>query len=377
MKLFKTLMSSWFFRIAVVIAMSPGVVFLYLKLSGHLDPGPVTAMRRNGVSLGGYASHAEFEQECKHCHAPIHCITDHKCQNCHHEIAKQRMVGDGLHALLPGTNKCQTCHVEHQGRDAVITEVKLQNVDHAALTGYSLAVHKAHPGGEAFVCEDCHVGGLFASSVVNCVDCHTAADEALVTDHVGRFGGDCLQCHDGHDRMLAFDHQEIFGLEGAHAEAACEGCHQDHVFAGMTRTCESCHGEPDHHAGQFGTDCARCHSVAAWSPAQLTQHTFNLSHADEDEIPCATCHVTTYAEHTCYGCHEHDPESVTAYHKEHEVTEIQGVVDAQGAVNLEACANCHATGDPDELARLRDLRAEGGLPAHLPGIPTVTQSEGE
>jgi len=340
MDLIKRLASSWLVRIGVAIALTPAVAFLYLKLSGHLDPGPVSAMSKMGVMREGYASHADFEKECKHCHAPVHCITANRCQTCHMEIAKQITDADGLHARLPGTDKCQTCHVEHQGREAVITDFPLGNVDHLALTGFSLELHQTNLDGEEMVCHDCHQEGTYAAIGVDCAACHSAENGALASDHAGRFGGDCVECHDGADRMLTFAHETHFTLEGAHADTDCEACHADHVFAGRAQDCSACHDGPAHHAGQFGLDCARCHTAIAWTPAELRHHTFDLNHQSDGPIDCVTCHVDTYVVYACDGCHEHNMEVTVEQHTDEE------------AADLRACVECHPTGTQEEIAHL-------------------------
>jgi len=334
----------WPVRIAMVLGLAAGSTFLFLKSTGQLFPGPVSAMAPRGEMLGGYASHAEFEQECKHCHVPIHCLSASRCQGCHLEVARELMESDGLHARLPGTDRCHTCHTEHQGREAEVTEVPLTNIDHAALTGFSLERHATGADGAPVSCEDCHPGRGYAVEDLNCVGCHREDDSESpgLAGHEERFGNDCLLCHDGTDRMVPFDHELVYALEGAHAAATCEACHQERVFAGLAQDCASCHAQPGHHEGVFGADCARCHTTMAWRPAALTEHAFDLNHTSaEGALACATCHVTTYAEHRCDGCHEHAPALVAAQHE------------PTGITDTEACATCHRTGRPEEIAELR------------------------
>ncbi len=108
---------------------------LYGHFHKYTFPGPLSAAQAaepiatETHQKGGFSSHAEFEQECGHCHAPLHCVTDTKCQDCHMEIAEQRGTTTGLHSRLPGVNECQTCHTEHQGRDASITEFAFHNIE--------------------------------------------------------------------------------------------------------------------------------------------------------------------------------------------------------------------------------------------------------
>jgi mono/diheme cytochrome c family protein len=113
--------------------------------------------------------------------------------------------------------------------------------------------------------------------------------------------------------------------------------------------CRACHEEPTIHADRFGLNCARCHGMQAWKPALLTKHTFDLNHGGGGPLACQTCHVETYAGNTCYGCHDHQPVDMEAFHVEAGVPEFQD------------CATCHPTGAPGEAGEL--LGAAGLLPA--------------
>ncbi len=117
---------------------------------------------------------------------------------------------------------------------------------------------------------------------------------------------------------------------------------------GDPHECRACHEEPAIHAERFGLNCARCHSLQAWKPALLTQHTFDLTHGGGDLLSCGTCHVATYTERTCYNCHDHQPAEMEAFHLE------------AGVTALADCATCHPTGAPGEAEQ---LGAAGVLPA--------------
>lgn len=120
--------------------------------------------------------------------------------------------------------------------------------------------------------------------------------------------------------------------------------------------CSACHEQPEVHINQFGLDCARCHSLEAWTPALLTRHTFALDHGGEGQVTCETCHVDTYAENSCYTCHDHQPDDMLAIHE------------AEAIFELDDCIACHPTGAPGE--------AQQGIQTHLPDLtlPTVVQS---
>jgi len=67
-----------------------------------LFPGHLTANAHKNEEIQGFVSHAEFEQDCGHCHGPIHCVEDRRCQDCHYEVAQDRANSTGLHGRLPG-----------------------------------------------------------------------------------------------------------------------------------------------------------------------------------------------------------------------------------------------------------------------------------
>jgi len=133
--------------------------------------------------------------------------------------------------------------------------------------------------------------------------------------------------------------------------------------------CRACHEEPALHAEQFGLNCSRCHTLDAWVPAQLTRHTFYLDHGDEGNVACETCHTTTYAANSCYGCHDHQPADMQAAHAQEEIYDFDN------------CAECHPTGVADEAARLgyglsgrafwgqSPEAGEPGLGGEIPALP--------
>ena len=189
----------------------------YLKfthqLSPYLMPGKVSAQSM-GNPIEGYHSHAEFELECLHCHEPIHCLSPSKCQSCHMDVAKQKAEVEGVHGILPGTDRCQTCHPEHRGREATLTNVPIINIDHEMVTGFSLEHHEVDYDGNPLTCESCHNEDRFAATDMECLECHEQGDYAFLDSHSVRFGGECLVCHDGVDRMRDFDHNAVFVRPG-------------------------------------------------------------------------------------------------------------------------------------------------------------------
>lgn len=107
--------------------------------------------------------------------------------------------------------------------------------------------------------------------------------------------------------------------------------------------CAACHEEPEMHLGRFGLNCARCHSAMAWTPAVLTRHNFLIDHGSESNLPCETCHNENYYTHSCYTCHDHEPEQMEQVHRVEE-----------GIDEYNDCIECHPSGEPDEARRIMD-----------------------
>lgn len=357
----KKFLRSRFFRISFVAGVVAMGALVYLHFAGYLgpylNPGPISASAGSGKVIDGFHSHAEFERECLHCHEPVHCLTASRCQECHLDVAEQRANAEGLHGLLPGTDRCRTCHQEHKGRETELTNVPLVNFNHELVTGFSLEHHQTDFAGNPMTCDSCHqdkqatgkVAGAalttISATAMDCNECHTEYDALFVSSHSDRFGGECLICHDGVDRMRDFDHTTVFVREGKHAELTCEDCHTERVFVGMSGYCASCHEEPDVHAGHFGTDCARCHISNGWHPAQLTQHTFSLNHGDEGQLECTSCHVTNYTTYACETCHT-EGDMHTAHVAENVITASDSLAAGQ-------CSECHPTGKAGEADAAR------------------------
>jgi hypothetical protein len=314
--------------------------YTLLKGGGLFSPGPLTAASRRGIPLEGYGSHAKFEDHCSLCHQPWVGVDSTRCAACHTDVRAQIASGSGLHSYLENPDVCTHCHSEHQGRAANIAAAALPDFPHQQV-GFSLVHHQLHAEGQPFACADCHSISDYGFDQALCENCHTELDAAYMTRHVIDMSRDCLACHDGSGRMAGFDHTTVFPLEGAHVDLECRDCHGDGVYRGLPPDCVACHDEPDVHLGQFGTDCAACHTSQAWTPARLLQHAFPLDHGSPSEVDCQVCHPTNYVTYTCYDCHEHDQPEVEREHLE------------EGIHDLENCVECHPTGREEEDERAR------------------------
>lgn len=320
--------------IAIVVGLAAAV---FVSGGAVFSPGPLTALATNGEPLNGFASHAGFENDCNQCHTPFRGVEAARCENCHANVADQRATGNGLHGGIPVEDvaRCEACHSDHKGRDFNSAAVTLTNFDHA-VAGFALTTHQQLYDGADFACQSCHTGQGFAFAEQTCTECHAQADAKFMAEHVQSFGENCLGCHDGTGNLANFDHS-AFPLEGKHASVECKACHINKVFKGTSSECVACHAEPEMHVGLFGTDCAACHTANAWSPARFDRpHTFPLDHGEQGLLACATCHVATLSEFTCYQCHEQA--EMIGKHSE------EGIPGSR----LENCVECHATGQKEE-----------------------------
>lgn len=277
-------------------------------------------------------------------HSEVNCAACHldgqmqgisqTCEDCHSEPA----IHAGLFA-----SECASCHSPLGWHPA---QLDGQPFDHTAMTAFSLNMHERDYSGNEMSCQSCHLSIISeAVSMQVCSDCHAQADQAFMFEHQEQFGANCLDCHDGVDRLSGFMHEQVFILDGKHAEVECQACHVDSTgaprFQNTPAECYQCHAEPQVHAGVFGLECQTCHTSEAWSPARLTTHSFPLEHgfAEENREPdCQTCHPTTYIAYTCYSCHEHQPQDIEEEHDEEGISRLE----------LPDCVACHLSGEVED-----------------------------
>ncbi len=272
--------------------------------------GPTFDHNRVAFALAG--GHAPLA--CASCHTGAGTIaelqaTPQDCFSCHQK--------DDAHGGQFGQD-CGACHTPADWKQATF--------DHAKTAFPLVGAHVQ------VACAQCHVNNVFKGTPTQCVACH-AKDDA----HNGQFGQDCGACHTADSwQQATFDHSKTaFPLTGAHVQVACAQCHVNNTFQGTPTQCSACHDDPAYHAGLFGTDCASCHTTAAWSPAQFNQsHPFPIDHGTRAAAnTCQTCHPDTLQTYTCYGgCHVHQEAEIVARHAR------------EGINNVDNCARCHAGG---------------------------------
>lgn len=227
------------------------------------SPGALRAGDSTRVTLGGVESHAQLSQSCGSCHAAPGSgeTMGARCLACHTDIVRDMKDSTSVHGALSDAAACMTCHTEHRGAQASLTQMDGSAGAHATL-GFPL--DGAHAKAS---CASCHQGGVkggrFAKAPTTCVGCHERDDK-----HEGGFGPDCASCHTTTTwRGATFSH-DVFPLDhGGEGTIACATCHTDGTNY-KQYTCMGCHEHSParierQHRGEVNTsnlsDCLRCH----------------------------------------------------------------------------------------------------------------------
>jgi hypothetical protein len=130
--------------IGMTILIFLGLGFSFIKDgSAMFSPGDLTAQGLAGVALGGFTSHADFENECKYCHAPLETSQADLCIRCHTSVMEQIVAQAGTHFGLENIQECRACHPDHKGRDFDPSAAAFTFFDHAQ-TGFSLIWHQVN-----------------------------------------------------------------------------------------------------------------------------------------------------------------------------------------------------------------------------------------
>jgi hypothetical protein len=279
---------------------------------------------------------------CLECHEPKRATTPVRCLVCHKPLGARIAAQRGYHGRDPGrSTECASCHPEHGGRGASLVRWPdgRERFDHD-LTGYVLT-----GGHRTLECRSCH-----APSLIRAADVRAAKDLKLQSTHLG-LSARCADCHGDIHRGqfaaqlqkadcslchttegwagVAVDHAKTrFPLSGKHAVVACERCHFSENDAGRRvargtalsfvrftpvphQACIDCHA--DVHKGQYGADCARCHSTVGWASIAMgafdhdkTRYPLRGRHRG---VECAKCHKTgdfkkRIAFAQCTDCHQ-------------------------------------------------------------------------
>lgn len=369
-------------------------------------PGPISAVHARVHEL-------TTPDGCATCHTDDGLAPG--CLGCHQEIQAQLRDESGYHSSVmdPKAPTCEGCHSEHLGEGFPLTS--------ELSWGAQVSAAYRHPHTEFALegrhlelqCEECHVSyrdepfrmerfpdlirdRSFLGLDQACGQCHD-------DPHAGGLAQECGVCHgqDGFHPVTSFDHADHFALDGGHAEATCDQCHQfPHARAGEPvaakafpfpfdqprgTECVECHDTP--HRVAFEADCEACHPGSDGHWLSATERMTAEHHAEvgfaldgpHADVSCQSCHPSHLSfdqrhpdpngpdyrrhEETCDGCHDdvHEGQFEDRYgacldcHQAHRFEPTTFGHDAHGrafpllgAHRGVACSQCH-TGEPTQF----------------------------
>lgn len=349
---------------------------------------------------------------CEACHGPLPGMPRRfkglafgRCSDCHYDAHLGQLTdapagGAARRATASPEDDCVRCHLVEG-----FLPVKFELEDHEK-TRYPLAGgHLAAP------CAGCHPKNeellravdprlleliarrrrpkLFSTAVLRlatsgrCEDCHADEHDGQLAPRSGAAAESldgriaargCEACHRVESfALLRFDHatDTSYPLVGAHARAACSGCHVPNAggaiqYRGVDEACGTCHtdvhfGQLTGPGGQVG--CEACHDTERFTPTRFdhqdprfTRFRLDGKHLD---VKCEVCHFEVDAgggekarryrplPGTCLGCHvdPHDGamakyERIAAAREEHPGA---GAARPDGDPVETRCEQCHET----------------------------------
>lgn len=312
-----------------------------------------------------YANNARYEVpgiECIDCHRSDYMATTNPnhvlsgipvdCMHCH-SVSAFEWSGKGFnHSFFPladahSTPLCSDCHLTNQYSEAnpdcaschLEEFTASMNPEHAR-AGFSTDCSECHTlkpgwtpatynhdyfpltlGHKGPSCSDCHSGGVYQGTSIDCYSCHEQDYIASrEPDHAGSgFPVNCMDCHTTNPGWspASFDHT-FFPLTLGHSAALCLDCHKGGNFSTVSPDCYSCHEQdylsttdPNHSASGFSHTCTDCHSTQpGWTPVTLDHSFFPLT-MGHSGVSCNDCHKGNYSTLSpdCFSCHKPDYES--------------------------------------------------------------------
>ncbi len=268
------------------------VLTLFLWETERTLPPPISAVHAQERGLAS-------TEGCHLCHGDGERTRREACFACHEDVEAQFADGQGLHGLRVAGREldCGHCHIEHAGR-----EFPLVGEHSFARAGFARRAEFDHPF------EGYDVAG--AHDDLECAACHEHADLALLPPGARR-------------------------------------------FLGLSRDCESCHGEASPHEGRMLRSCASCHGQER-PFAEVAE----FEHDPRFELS------GVHAVAECAACHERGTP-----------TSIETLASAVEPPAVRACASCHEVPHaPESLANAALLGAHAGGDAcslcHLDGQST-------
>ncbi len=257
-------------------------------------------------------------------HRTLSCDTCHRnglftgvnlsCGTCHAQEYAQAKKPDHLAAGFP--TDCELCHL---ASDETFSQGRFDHNATFSLVGVHATVD----------CASCHGNGVYQGTPRDCIGCHrTDFERTTSPNHVAAgYSTQCETCHRATDaswRAGKFNHASAFALVGVHATLTCTTCHVNNVFQGTPRDCVGCHRSdydrttsPNHAASGFSTECDSCHrpTDGSWQDSNFNhQSVFPLVGVHATQA-CTACHVNGVFKGTprdCVGCHRADYDRTTS-----------------------------------------------------------------
>jgi predicted CXXCH cytochrome family protein len=337
---------------------------------------PTTPLALTGV-------HAN--SQCTDCHlaGQAYAAVRQTCDGCHHTD----FVGakDPDHVAAAFSTTCTTCHALVPG-----------------WMGATYATHSKTPidpkqgAHGAVTCTQCHTKSPYSSAPTTCDGCHHA--DYVATTNPGHaaagYSIDCASCHQvvaGWAGASINHPTSPIALAGVHGHSQCTDCHlAGQAYSAVKQTCDGCHHtdfvaakDPDHVAAGFSTNCTTCHAlVAGWTGATYATHSttpIDPKQGAHGAVTCTQCHTKSpysSAPTTCDGCHHADyvattnPNHTTAGYSTDCASCHQVVAGWAGAsfnhptsplaltgshaIPPRACADCHKTTSYSSVAQTCD-----------------------
>ncbi|MCB9677126.1 MAG: hypothetical protein H6737_18560 [Alphaproteobacteria bacterium] len=269
------------------------------------------------------------------------------------------------HPVTPGNRDaaCAHCHENPHEGEKFTDCASCHATDHFAPSTFGVEAHATlsfalEGEHEDVACRQCHPNAQLTGLPGECAGCH-------IDRHRGILGETCTECHavTGFKPVEGFDHARSgFALQGPHAKAGCESCHQGAngllLRQGKGGACSNCH-ESEH--GDFGRACDTCHvlegasSFAGVVGAKVFDHRvtgFPLErkhnaqkcgtcHAKGAPVPdsrCSSCHLSPHMGQLGYQCDDcHRPDRWSLARFDHDLTGWT----LRGAHFTAACSSCH------------------------------------
>ena len=245
--------------------------------------------------------------QCSQCHINnVYGGTPRTCYGCHRSAYEATRNPNHVQAGFP--TDCQNCH---KGSDPN-WHTSFNHDRFFPLVGQ----HKTAQ------CASCHKNGQYKGTPRQCYGCHKPDYDATKNpNHVAAgFSTTCDSCHRASDPTwnTTFDHNKVYPLLGQHKTAQCASCHKNGQYKGTPRDCYACHKQdydatknPNHVSAGFPTSCEGCHkaSDANWNQAKFNHNNFFPLAGKHATVPCASCHKNGQYKGTprdCYGCHRSD-----------------------------------------------------------------------